>query len=1199
MEYRFKKPLYFILLLTGSFIWAQQPELQTKETFNIAGPGASDFIKHGNVESSKYQGTLNLSIPLFSINDKDFPLSASLSNNSGGFKPNKHESIVGLDWSLNIGGSITREVRGLPDDKEGNPISNRATVNGYYVGLKRLGVPYPKDDIFNLRSNVGFRSINPIWVFGQEGNFNSYFESQPDIFHFNVMGISGKFFIDHDKTVKVQTDAPINIKVDLSRFKKQPHTYKMCSPVDSEITMHLDNGYTYVFGGRYTAIDHNITIKDNIQLNGFFEFNNTTIDPVINTWHLTEVIAPNRTKLEFSYEGDQHIGGDSEELYDEFCKILEKYDFNQLPEPPVMLNSFFDESREIHTTQWNNSVAPPFVDGATFKDDYSGITRHNITKVSYLREIKSEGNFKIEFEYTYADEEYHTKSILSGKRFNTKKKQLNKIRVSEIADGVILNPNAPTVDIFARTFTFDYIHKGKYDNGTLSANRMFLSKVQESGKEPYLFHYYKNDKLPVKYTKGIDHWGFWNGKDDNTTLIPETMQNRAGDFRYLSKERDPNPYLCDVALIKRVIYPTKGYSEFTYEPHQYARRLERRSDQNFFTDIYDDMGVQYAGGARIKEIKDVTENGETNRREFIYAKDYSTLKNENVSSGILNDWPRYIYMLWENVGTFSATSSRVKNVSFNKYVLDGSHMVYDQVTELKSDGSSSEDTFISFSNTPDGLISEIGNQDSKLGQVTNTVNPVWLHANFIGVRRLDKSVYRGKLFKQKLYNSENQIVSETEYAYNNLIPDQYIIDIHPSGSLIQSSKRFFSPVFNTSIKTTMYYGNEKVEQIQDFTHDYNFHKKITESSTNSLGEITEMEYKYPYHINCSSGIYKDLVRDNLISKPIEVVTKINNKVVQASVFDYSRPAGTEYVLMKSNKLLRSAAGISNYQSVSAGSDCQLVTDSRMKTEYAYTKYSEDNLLEFSFKEQPPTSLLWGYDNRNLLARVDGVGYDRMIEIAGTSNISNAVFLSESENTEQEEIALQNELDNIRTNLNNAPESILTTTYIHDPYIGVKRIGDTRGNWTSFEYDNRRRLINIWDRDNKLVEKYRYNHKTNNIIPAIDTEDDYPELYGFLHHYFNTSGDLIVKPIVDRGSGRYSFSWFSNQGHVGIANGDTYKINRQTVPCHGSSNGLQIQCTIIDRLTGKTYIARQYVTKYCDPGDPTDPTDPDPDTTQQQ
>ena len=78
------------------------------ETFSIA--------QYGKLQPSLYTGTMSYSLPLYVYEDPDFSIPISLEYSFNGYKPSVHSGTVGYGWALNCGGSITREVKGMPDD---------------------------------------------------------------------------------------------------------------------------------------------------------------------------------------------------------------------------------------------------------------------------------------------------------------------------------------------------------------------------------------------------------------------------------------------------------------------------------------------------------------------------------------------------------------------------------------------------------------------------------------------------------------------------------------------------------------------------------------------------------------------------------------------------------------------------------------------------------------------------------------------------------------------------------------------------------------------------------------------------------------------------------------------------------------------------------------------------------------------------
>ena len=61
-------------------------------------PQVWSFMVYGNNPFDLYTGTVGVSIPIYTYNDRDFKVPITLSYSSNGFKPNKQSDIVGYDW---------------------------------------------------------------------------------------------------------------------------------------------------------------------------------------------------------------------------------------------------------------------------------------------------------------------------------------------------------------------------------------------------------------------------------------------------------------------------------------------------------------------------------------------------------------------------------------------------------------------------------------------------------------------------------------------------------------------------------------------------------------------------------------------------------------------------------------------------------------------------------------------------------------------------------------------------------------------------------------------------------------------------------------------------------------------------------------------------------------------------------------------
>ncbi|MEJ0101408.1 MAG: hypothetical protein WDO19_02125 [Bacteroidota bacterium] len=82
-------------------------------------PDASSLGKFGDVPVSLYTGTPSINIPLMSLESSLLKTSLSLSYDAKGLKVSDFASRVGVGWSLQAGGVITRTVVGAPDEAPG------------------------------------------------------------------------------------------------------------------------------------------------------------------------------------------------------------------------------------------------------------------------------------------------------------------------------------------------------------------------------------------------------------------------------------------------------------------------------------------------------------------------------------------------------------------------------------------------------------------------------------------------------------------------------------------------------------------------------------------------------------------------------------------------------------------------------------------------------------------------------------------------------------------------------------------------------------------------------------------------------------------------------------------------------------------------------------------------------------------------
>lgn len=144
-------------------------------------PTAASLMQYIDMPVSHYTGVPSINIPLYTIKVSGYELPISLSYHASGIKVSQEASWVGLGWSLNAGGAITRVVR-CKDDFDSS--------NGYlYDGLivpKNPGESSYADYVGTTQPSLNDNSTNEVMKS----------DGEPDLFYYNFAGFQGQFIFN-------------------------------------------------------------------------------------------------------------------------------------------------------------------------------------------------------------------------------------------------------------------------------------------------------------------------------------------------------------------------------------------------------------------------------------------------------------------------------------------------------------------------------------------------------------------------------------------------------------------------------------------------------------------------------------------------------------------------------------------------------------------------------------------------------------------------------------------------------------------------------------------------------------------------------------------------------------------------------------------------------------------------------------------
>lgn len=258
-----------LLLLASAFACVparSQPNVFGTSTVIGPSPTAAGLGRYGDIPVSYYTGVPNISVPLYHTTVDGTPFDLALSYHASGIKVEEDASWVGLGWSLEAGGVITRTLHGVPDERGARGYVGTATNRGTAAVVE---------------NNLAVES-------GQfNGDFDQYLlikdfadgvrDGEPDDFYFNFCGKSGRLFFDG-------TGKP---------YCSPYNFWRVAGDAVSGFVITDENGVQYDFRGLNTG--------DNVEVTEYSYGNGAEVGQYSSSWYLHCITYPNQETVEFGY----------------------------------------------------------------------------------------------------------------------------------------------------------------------------------------------------------------------------------------------------------------------------------------------------------------------------------------------------------------------------------------------------------------------------------------------------------------------------------------------------------------------------------------------------------------------------------------------------------------------------------------------------------------------------------------------------------------------------------------------------------------------------------------------------------------------------------------------------------------------------------------------------------------------------------
>jgi RHS repeat-associated protein len=249
-----------LLLLAPVVIGAQTGSMRV----SLPSAGAASLGKFGDVPVSLANGTPDVSVPIFTLRGRTINVPIALKYHASGVRVEEIGSWVGLGWALEAGGSITRTVRGLADEK---PAGYYTTGTTWYAPG---AWPTPTTTLLDAIAN---ETIDP----------------EPDHFVFSFAGRSGQFVMGPTSA----TPGSQQIRtIPYQRLRIVPNSP---TSLDSWVIT-TEDGTQYTFDATETNTDLSYSVTGGEVPAHYGE-------SFVSSWHLTKIKAPGGDSVTFHYGG--------------------------------------------------------------------------------------------------------------------------------------------------------------------------------------------------------------------------------------------------------------------------------------------------------------------------------------------------------------------------------------------------------------------------------------------------------------------------------------------------------------------------------------------------------------------------------------------------------------------------------------------------------------------------------------------------------------------------------------------------------------------------------------------------------------------------------------------------------------------------------------------------------------------------------
>lgn len=594
-------------------------------------------------------------------------------------------------------------------------------------------------------------------------------------------------------------------------------------------------------------------------------------------------------------------------------------------------------------------------------------------------------------------------------------------------------------------FTYSY-----FSGIRLKLDKITITDELSTTVEEYLFDYWSNT---ISWNDDADNekkdfFGYYNGKP-NTHLIPVGSYSGVLINGGVAADRSTVDTYMKEGVLKRITFPTKGYTEFDYETNKYN----------------DGTNDVFAGGLRVKNIKSFS-GGNTLLKRY----EYSSSAGAGVGK-LTTFWtptsasiPTIQYLIYDDkegnpnsVGTAYQASFTQSGGAVDLNTMDSAPVYYTDVTEYFEDASDP---------TKNGR--NVYNFDFYQDLIVNALNYQ---------SRNVQPWKRGNLQTKTTYDKDNNVIAVLDNDYeeqqtNTRLAGAFVNvpNVYdgfggsgcPTGLSSQFPEMVYGSVYYQTGANLIVGSNNLINNVfssQSTAYTSNLLVSQNQSTDSKSGDTKTESFIYPTDVSYNANaIAQSMVTRNMLNIPLE--TSINETISSNTSTIYKEKKVFDSFSGSNARGLTNNILLKELWSAPKGGTLEKRAEF---TDYA----SNGNLLSYKIDDMP-ISLFWGYNDALLLSEVKNATKSETDAGLSTAGIT-ATGLSVTDLSAGQLSQLQS--------LRNALPNAHISWYSYRPQVGLSGMVTPRGLVNSFAYDKLNRLRTIKDHSSYLTDLYRYIYAT--------------------------------------------------------------------------------------------------------------------------